>query len=72
MVIGRWPITRIDQVRRFEGRTFFWDGQEYASEEEARSPETDYRENGFEVRRLVVEGSVLLYTRRPVSSAEES
>jgi hypothetical protein len=65
-------MTETEMVRLFEGRTFLWDGDEYATEEDATAKETEYRELGFEVRSLPAGGRVLLYTRRSVSSAEET
>jgi hypothetical protein len=52
------------QVRFFDDKKYFWDGQEYGTEEAARDREKEYAENGFEVRLWPESGQVLLYTRR--------
>ncbi len=55
---------------RVEGRTFVWNGEAHATEEEAGEKERSYRDQGFQVQRVSEAGGVLLYTRRPVSSTE--
>jgi hypothetical protein len=49
-----------------DGKKFMWDGQLYATREEASGTEQSYRNDNFEVRRVEQEGKFLLYTRRVV------
>jgi len=56
-----------EKTRLFEGRKFMWDGEEYDSEEKAKSLEKQYIEQGFEVRACRENGKVFLYTRRVVT-----
>ncbi|MFZ2146151.1 MAG: hypothetical protein WAV28_02935 [Sedimentisphaerales bacterium] len=56
-----------EKARLFEGRKFMWDGEEYDSEEKAKSLEKQYIEKGFEVRACRENGKVFLYTRRVVT-----
>jgi len=53
-----------ENIKYFEGRKFLWDGEEYESEEKARSVEKEYAEKGFEVSLLRESEKALLYTRR--------
>jgi hypothetical protein len=52
-----------------DGKKFMWDGQPYATKEEASSAEQSYRNDNFEVRVVEQEGKFLLYTRRIVKEA---
>ena len=55
--------------RRFGGKKFMWDGQPYASEEQAREMAQKYREAHFEVW-LVAEGDAsYVFTRREVKGS---
>jgi hypothetical protein len=49
-----------------DGKKFMWDGQLYATKEEASGAEQSYRNDNFEVRVVEQEGKFLLYTRRIV------
>jgi len=44
-----------------------WDGREYDDEKSCAAVEKEYREKGFEVRRLTENDKLLLYTRRVVT-----
>ncbi|KPK67739.1 hypothetical protein AMJ82_09980 [candidate division TA06 bacterium SM23_40] len=55
-----------ERVRYFEGKKYFWDGEQYDREESARAKEKEYRGKSFDVRVWPEEGTVLLYTRRVV------
>lgn len=57
-------LTMID-----EGKKFLWDGQLYATEEEASVVEESYHKNDFEVRMVEQDKHFLLYTRRVVKEA---
>jgi hypothetical protein len=63
-------MTKVPMSHIFEGKKFLWDGEEYEGEENANVVEADYREKGFEVRRIIAGSKVVLYTRRVVSSTE--
>lgn len=65
-------VARIPMVRRFEGKKFLWDGEEYEDGERASALEQEYREKGFEVQRVSAGAKALLYTRRLVSATEGS
>jgi hypothetical protein len=49
-----------------DGKKFMWDGQSYATKEEASVAEQSYRKENFEVRVVEQEGKFLVYTRRVV------
>jgi hypothetical protein len=49
-----------------DGKKFMWDGQLYATREEASGMEQSYRNDNFEVRVAEQEGKFLVYTRRVV------
>jgi hypothetical protein len=49
-----------------DGKKFMWDGQLYATKEEAAGSEQSYRNHNFEVRVVEQESKFLLYTRRVV------
>lgn len=49
-----------------KGKKFMWDGQLYATREEASGAETSYQNDNFEVRLVEEEGKFLVYTRRMV------
>ncbi len=46
------------------GKKFMWDGQLYATKEEASQAEETYRKDNFEVQSLEQEQKFVLYTRR--------
>jgi len=56
-----------EQARFFEGKKFMWDGEEYETEKQANSVETEYSKKGFEVQSYKEDGKVYLYTRRIVT-----
>lgn len=49
-----------------DGKKFMWDGQLYATKEEASGREQSYRNDNFDVRVVEQEGKFLVYTRRIV------
>lgn len=49
-----------------DGKKFRWDGQLYATQEEASCVEESYHRDKFEVRMVEQDGKFLLYTRRVV------
>jgi len=49
-----------------DGKKFLWDGQFYATREEASAVQADYQKNNFEVWLAEDEGKFLIYTRRAV------
>jgi hypothetical protein len=51
-----------------DGKKFMWDGQAYASHDEALQAAEAYRNDGFEISTAEVEGQFLVYTRRVVSA----
>ena len=50
-----------------DGKKFMWDGQAYATKEEASGAEQSFRKDNFEVRVVEQEGKFLVYTRRIVT-----
>ena len=52
--------------RKFEGKKFMWDGNEYTDEKEAKETMKKYEDDGFEVRLVKEEGKFYLFTRREV------
>lgn len=54
-------------VRYFDRKKFMWDGEEYASEDDARQKEKEYRGKEFEVQVVPDNGKHLVYTRRLVT-----
>jgi len=52
-----------------DGRKFMWDGDVYATREEASSRQEAYQKDNFEVCVEEEEGKFLVYTRRPVKNA---
>lgn len=58
--------------RRFDGRTFLWDGRDHVDEAAVRAAADEYERKGFEVKKVSDEGRTLLYTRRTVSAAPGS
>ena len=48
------------------GKKFMWDGQLYATKEDASCAEEAYRKDNFEVQCLEQDQKFLLYTRRAV------
>ena len=49
------------------GKKFMWDTVVYETKKEAQDVEKKYREDGFEVELVEVEGKPYLYTRRVVT-----
>lgn len=47
-----------------------WDGQLYATREEASRAEACYQNDNFEVRLIEQEGEFFVYTRRTVKQAQ--
>ena len=47
-----------------DGKKFMWDGNPYATREEASALESAYQKDNFEVREIEEEGTFLIYTRR--------
>ncbi len=54
-------------VQYFDRKKFMWDGEEYASEDDARQKEKEYCEKDFEVQVVPDNGKYLVYTRRLVT-----
>jgi hypothetical protein len=54
-------------VRYFDRKKFMWDGEEYASEGDARQKEKEYREKEFEAQVVSDNDKYLVYTRRVVT-----
>ncbi len=52
-----------------DGKKFMWDGNSYASHDDASRGAEGYRNDGFEVHLLEQDGSFSLYTRRVVQQA---
>jgi len=52
-----------------DGKKFMWDGQVYATKEEACAAEQSYRKDNFEVRLVEQDQQFLVYTRRAVKEA---
>jgi len=50
-----------------ETKKFMWDGEEYETDKAATEVAQGYEDKGFEVRKIPLEGKVLLYTRREVT-----
>ena len=49
-----------------DGKKFMWDGQIYASQDEASCKGEAYRNDRFEIQVVEEEGQFLVYTRRVV------
>jgi hypothetical protein len=49
-----------------DGKKFMWDGQPYATKEQATGAEQSYRKDNFEVRVIEQGGEFFVYTRRVV------
>ena len=49
-----------------DGKKFLWDGNSYATQEEAASAQAAYLKDNFEVHKVEEEGKFLIYTRRVV------
>ena len=49
-----------------DGMKFMWDGENYASLEDARKKQAEYEKDGFETRIVDEEGNTHVYTRRVV------
>lgn len=49
-----------------DGKKFMWDGQLYATRDEASRAEKTYQNDNFEVRLVEQEGKFFVYTRRTV------
>ena len=47
-----------------DGKKFMWDGNLYATREEASALVSAYQKDNFEVHELEAEGKFLIYTRR--------
>jgi hypothetical protein len=52
--------------RIIDGMKFMWDGNDYASAEEAESAMAKYSADSFETRMLEEDGTLHVYTRRVV------
>ena len=51
-----------------EGKKYMWDGQSYATKEEASTVQGACLKDGFEVRVVEEGGKYLVYTRRVVKA----
>ena len=49
-----------------DGKKFLWDGEVFATREDASRQSESYKNGNFEVQMVEVSGSYLLYTRRVV------
>jgi hypothetical protein len=49
-----------------DGKKFMWDGQHYATKEDASRVERSYRNDNFDVRVVEIDGGFLVYSRRVV------
>lgn len=54
----------MELAKRFEGKKFMWDGNEYTGREEAEKKASEFTGKGFEVRILEEDGKFYIYTRR--------
>ena len=54
-------------VRYFDRKKFMWDGEEYASKDDATQKEKEFRGKDFEVQVVPDNGKHLIYTRRVVT-----
>ena len=56
-----------ENVRFFEGHKYMWDGEVYASHDEAEAKREEYAGNEFETQLVEEEEQFLVYTRRVVT-----
>lgn len=56
--------------RKFDGKKFMWDGNEYNTEEDARKKEEQYSKDGFEVRVFKEGEKWYVFTRRVVKEVK--
>jgi hypothetical protein len=56
-----------DASKIINGRKVMWDGEEYATEQEAQDVKKTYEADNFEVELVQEEEKFLLYTRRVVT-----
>jgi hypothetical protein len=56
-----------DASKIINGRKVMWDGEEYATEQEAQDVKKTYEDDNFEVELVQEEEKYLLYTRRVVT-----
>jgi len=61
----------LELAKRFEGKKFMWDGNEYESMSEAERRASEYSEKGFEVRVIEIEGKFYVYSRRVSELSKE-
>jgi hypothetical protein len=50
-----------------DGKKFMWDGQAYATQDEASRAEKTYQNDHFESRLVEQDGKFFVYTRRTVN-----
>jgi len=57
----------VDTALYEETKKFMWDGQEYETKKAATAAAQGYENKGFELRTVLQEDKVFLYTRRVVT-----
>jgi len=60
----------MDLARYDDGVKYRWDGEEYATEEQARDKRAEYERDGFSVLAVAEDGKRFLYTRRLAAQAQ--
>ena len=60
----------MDLSRKFDGKKFMWDGNEYQTKEEAEQKAREYSERGFEVRMIEENGKFYVFTRKVITEIE--
>jgi len=65
-IVANKPTLDPSRSVLIEGKKFLWDGQVFATCEEASRQSDAYKKDNFEVQMVEVSGSHLLYTRRVV------
>ena len=55
------------KAKRFDGKKFMWDSEEYADKKAAKEAEKKYVSDGFEVQSCSEDGNIHLYPRRVVT-----
>lgn len=61
----------MERAKRFEGKKFMWDGNEYSSISEAEDKASEYAEKGFEVKVIEIDGKFYVYSRRVSELSKE-
>ena len=56
--------------RKFEGKKFMWDGNEYDTKEAAEQKAKEYMERGFDAKTIEEDGKFYVFTRKVVTEIE--